>query len=93
MDGKDYSPDELNQVVSYFEMRNYADPHHSIPEIKGVYHPLYTPYDDSMFQIIDGLVAVPQGVLSDIIQRCENGELEVDLAQLEGFKRLLGKMD
>ncbi len=85
--------DTFNQIDMYFKFRNYDDPHGSIAEIKGVYHPLYTPYDDSMFQIVDGQVAVPQEVLADIIRRCDDHELNVDRDTLEGFKHLLAQME
>lgn len=85
--------DTFNQIDMYFKFRNYDDPHGSIAEIKGVYHPLYTPYEDSMFQIVNGQVAVPQKVLTDIIRRCDDRELNVDRDTLEGFKHLLAQME
>lgn len=93
LDKNDCDIDTLNQIDMYFKFRNYDDPDRSIAEIKGVYHPLYTPYDDSMFHMVDGLVAVPQEVLIDIIRRCDERELIVDRDTLEGFKRLLAKME
>ncbi|MDT2500305.1 hypothetical protein P7D95_05780 [Enterococcus avium] len=93
LDAKNCDIDTLNQIDTYFKFRNYDDPDGSIAEIKGVYHPLYTPYDDSMFHMVDGLVAVPQEVLTDIIRRCDDHELIVDRETLEGFKRLLAKME
>ncbi|EPH95399.1 hypothetical protein D922_01240 [Enterococcus faecalis 06-MB-DW-09] len=85
--------DTLNQIKTYFGYRNYDYPHGSIPETKGVYHPLYTPYDDSMFRIVDGLVTIPKEVMADILYRCEIGELEVDPDTVEGFKNLLESME
>ena len=93
LDANNCDIDTLNQIDMYFKFRNYDDPHGSIAEIKGVYHPLYTPYDDSVFQIVNGQVAVPQEVLADIIRRCDDCELNVDRDTLEGFKHLLAQME
>lgn len=93
LDANNCDIDTLNQIDMYFKFRNYDDPHGSISEIKGVYHPLYTPYDDSMFHIVNGQVAVPQEVLTDIIRRCDDHDLKVDRDTLEGFKYLLAQME
>lgn len=85
--------DESQQLATYFNFRNYDDPHGSIAEVKGVYHPLYTQYDNSMFQIVNGQVAVPREVMADIVSRCERGELNVKFEVLEGFKHLLEQLD
>lgn len=87
------SYDELQQVTTYFNFRNYENPHHSIAEIKGVYHPLYTPYPDELFQVVDGQVAIPKSVMEDILLRCKNGELEVTDEQYQGFKALLENLE
>lgn len=93
LDANNCDVDTLNQIDMYFKFRNYDDPHGSIAEIKGVYHPLYTPYDDSTFYIVNGKVAVSQEVLADIIRRCDDRELNVDRETLEGFKHLLAQME
>ncbi|MGM0253131.1 hypothetical protein IGJ99_000685 [Enterococcus sp. AZ095b] len=93
LDANDCDIDIFNQIRTYFDYRNYDDPHGSIAEIKGVYHPLYTPYDDSLFEIVNGKVAIPLGVMADIVYRCECGELDVDADVIEGFKSLLARME
>lgn len=87
-----YDSDVFEQIESYFGFRNYEDPHGSIAEMKGVYHPLYTLYEDDQFQVVDGSVAIPFSVLSDIICRCENGDLEVDEEMLFGLKEIVARM-
>ena len=54
---------------------------------------MYTPYDDSMFQFVNGQVAIPKEVMADIIQRCDEGKLDVDRDTVEGFKHLLAQME
>ena len=93
LDANDCDVDTFNQIQTYFDYRNYDDPHGSIAEIKGVYHPLYTPYDDSLFEMVNGLVAIPLKVMADIVYRCEFGELDVDAETIEGFKDLLARME
>lgn len=93
LDTNDCDVDTFNQIQTYFDYRNYDEPHGSIAEIKGVYHPLYTPYDDSLFKVVNGQFAVPLEVMTDIVYRCEFGELDVDEDILEGFKGLLAKME
>lgn len=80
----------VRQVEAYFEMRNYENPWHSVQEVKGAFHPLHTKYDDSFFQMVDGMVAVPQSVLADMAHRAENGELDMDVSKL---KELANYMD
>ncbi|MGX2945876.1 hypothetical protein [Enterococcus alishanensis] len=93
LDANNCDIDIFNQINMYFNFRNYDDPHESIAEIKGVYHPLYTPYDDSMFVFVNGQVAIPKEVMTDIIRRCDKGELDVDREVVEGFKQLLAQME
>ncbi|WP_413509826.1 hypothetical protein [Carnobacterium maltaromaticum] len=78
-----YSYDEKLQVETYFNFRNYENPHKSISETKGVFHPLYTPYDDSEFCFADGKVAIPESIVEDIIYRADNGELDLDCEKLK----------
>jgi hypothetical protein len=85
--------DELQQLDVYFNYRNYDNPYGSIAEVKGIFHPLYTPYDDSMFKFVDGLVAIPKTIMADILHRCETGELEVDEATLDEFRQILNRME
>ncbi|EOB3407466.1 hypothetical protein ACIJDF_002551 [Enterococcus hirae] len=85
--------DTFIQIEAYFKFRNYENPHGSISEIKGVYHPLYTPYDDSEFQFVDGLVAIPYSIISDIVRRCESGELDVEEKEFLGFKEILERLE
>lgn len=93
LDANDCDIDTFNQIRTYFDYRNYDDPHGSIDEIKGVYHPLYTPYDDSLFEMVNGQVAIPLEVMADIVYRCEYGELDADADVIEGFKSLLARME
>lgn len=93
LDANDSDIDTFNQIQTYFDYRNYDDPHGSIAEIKGIYHPLYTPYDESLFEIVNGKVAIPFGVMADIVYRCEVGELDVDDDTINGFKVLLARME
>ncbi|MDT2735943.1 hypothetical protein P7H00_02190 [Enterococcus pseudoavium] len=93
LDANNCDVDIFNQINTYFNFRNYDNPHGSIAEIKGVYHPLYTSYDDSMFQFVNGQVAIPKEVMADIIQRCDEGKLDVDRDTVEGFKHLLAQME
>lgn len=93
LDANNCDRDTLMQIETYFRFRNYDNPHGSIAETKGVYHPLYTPYDDSMFQVVNGQVAVPQEVLNDIVRRCEIGELDADKETIQGFKDMLARME
>lgn len=82
--------DETQQISTYMNFRNYDNPHGSIAETKGVYHPLYTPYDDSLFQVVNGKVAAPQSVIEDMARRADEGELDIDsgiLKQLLEGKR------
>ena len=51
-----------------------------------------TPYDDDQFQVVDGSVVIPLSVLSDIVRRCENGDLEVDEEMLFGLKEIVARM-
>lgn len=75
--------DETQQISTYMNFRNYDNPHGSIAETKGVYHPLYTPYEDSLFQIVDGKVAVPRCVIEDIVRRANVGDLDIEVQKLE----------
>lgn len=93
LDANNCDKDTLMQIETYFRFRNYDNPHGSIAETKGVYHPLYTPYDDNEFQIVDGLVAIPQSIMSDIVRRCEIGELDVEEKTFLGFKEMLARME
>lgn len=93
LDANNCDKDTLMQIETYFRFRNYDNPHGSIAETKGVYHPLYTPYEDSEFQIVDGLVAIPKSIMSDIVRRCEIGELDVEEKTFLGFKEMLARME
>lgn len=93
LDANNCDVDTFNQINTYFNFRNYDNPHGSIAEIKGVYHPLYTPYDNSLFQFVNGQVAIPKEIMTDIIRRCDEGELDVDRDTIEGFKQLLAQME
>ncbi|MFG5564215.1 hypothetical protein ACFJYA_08145 [Enterococcus faecalis] len=70
------------QIETYFNFRNYDNPHGSIAETKGVFHPWYTPYPDEAFQIVDGKVAVSKDILEDMARRVEKGELDMDNSKL-----------
>lgn len=74
--------DGEQQLLAYFNFRNYDDPHGSIAEMKGVFHPWYTQYDDSLFQIVDGNVGIPLSVLKDLARRADNGEIDLDAEAL-----------
>lgn len=87
-----FNREVFKQIESYFGFRNYEDPNGSIAEMKGAYHPLYTPYDDDQFQVVDGNVVIPLSVLSDIVRRCENGDLEVDEEMLFELKEIVARM-
>lgn len=75
--------DETQQISTYMDFRNYDNPHGSIAETKGVYHPLYTPYADSLFQLVNGKVAIPQSVIEDIVRRANVGDLDIEVEKLE----------
>lgn len=74
--------DTFIQIQTYFDFRNYDNPHASIAETKGVFHPLYTPYPEEAFRIVDGLVAIPQSIVEDIARRVETGEIEANVDKL-----------
>lgn len=74
--------DEKQQLKVYMSYRDYEDPYGSIPVMKGVFHPWYTPYDDSQFHVVDGLVAVPESIVADMARRAECGELDLDAEKL-----------
>jgi len=73
---------EEQQLQAYFNFRNYNDPHGSIAEMKGVFHPWYTQYDDSLFQVVDGNVCISLSVLKDLAIRADNGEIDLDAEAL-----------
>ncbi|WP_137662878.1 hypothetical protein [Enterococcus hulanensis] len=93
LDREKVGEDTLIQIEVYFKFRDYDDPHKSIAQLKGSYHPFYTPYDDSMFPIIDGEITIPKSVISDIIRRYEEGELEARESLVEGYRQILVKME
>lgn len=74
--------DTFTQVKTYFYFRNYDNPHASIAETKGVFHPLFTQYPDEAFRIVDGLVAVPQSIVEDIARRAKTGEIKANVHKL-----------
>ncbi len=83
MDNGQFEYDEMQQVSVYMSYRNYDNPHNSIAETKGCYHPWYTKYDDSEFQFVNGKVAIPLSVIKDMLYRAELGELDLDVEKLE----------
>lgn len=83
--------DTFIQLQTYFDFRNYDNPHASIAETKGVYHPIYTPYPDEAFQIVDGLVSVPRSIAEDILKRVENGDLQGDINKLKQLIKSMRK--
>lgn len=93
LDANNCDHETFIQIETYFRFRNYDNPHGSIAETKGVFHPLYTPYDDSEFQVVNELVVIPKSVLFDIVRRCEIGDLEVDGETFQGFKEMLTRME
>lgn len=88
-----YNNDEIQQIDIYLNYRSYENPHRSIAESKGVYHPLYTKYADSDFQIIDGRVAVPKHIVEDIILRSKTGELKCNDEQLNDLIEMMNGME
>jgi hypothetical protein len=89
MNNDRFGCDEMQQISVYMSYRNYDNPSTSTAEMKGCFHPLYTPYDDSLFLKVDGIIKIPESVVLDIIRRCECGEIEVNDYELNSLKRMI----
>lgn len=89
MSNGQFEYDETQQMSVYLNYRNYENPHSSIAEIKGCFHPWYTKYDDSQFQIVNGEVAIPRGIIEDMAYRAEIGELDMDPEKLNQITRMM----
>lgn len=89
MGNDQFGYDEKQQISVYMSYRNYENPNTSTADMKGCFHPLYTPYDDSLFLEVDGAIKIPESVVLDVIRRCECGELEVNDYELNSLKQMV----
>ena len=75
--------DQSQQIVAYMGYRNYDNPHTSIAEMKGHFHPWYTKYDDLQFQMLPtGEIGISKSVIEDMAYRSEIGELDLEVEKL-----------
>lgn len=76
------TPDEVNQVSSYYQMRNYENPQ-TIGEFKGVYFPVFSDIDDSHFHYVDDQLCLDVAAVIISCNKVINGEIEGDVESAE----------
>lgn len=83
-----FTPDEVNQISSYYQMRNYENPQ-TIGEFKGAYFPTFSDIDDSHFHFVDNQLCLDVEAVIISCNKVIDGEVEGDV---ESAEKLLNKI-
>lgn len=82
------TPDEVNQISSYYQMRNYENPQ-TIGEFKGAHFPTFSDIDDSHFHFVDNQLCLDVEAVTISCNKVINGEVE---GNVESAEQLLLKI-
>ena len=82
------TPDEVNQVSSYYQMRNYENPQ-TIGEFKGTHFPTFFDIDDTHFNFVDNRLCLDVDAVVISCHKVINGEVE---GNVESAEQLLNKI-
>lgn len=82
------TPYEVNQVSSYYQMRNYENPQ-TIGEFKGAHFPTFSDIDDTHFHFVDNRLCLDVDAVVISCHKVINGEVE---GNVESAEQLLNKI-
>lgn len=88
VDSLSLTPDEVNQVSSYYQMRNYENPQ-TIGEFKGTHFPTFFDIDDTHFNFVDNRLCLDVDAVVISCHKVINGEVE---GNVESAEQLLNKI-